>query len=305
MSVENCIGTSSRIGAPRAAILWGALGVLAFSLTLPATRLAVSELDPTLVGLGRALVAAGAAGVMLVATRQRLPLPRHWPRLAVTALGIIFGFPLFSAWALVRVPAAHGAVIVGLLPAATAAMAALRSGERPSPAFCLAALLGLGAILGFALAEGAGRPQPADGLILIAVLLGGLGYAEGGALARELGGWQVISWVLVLSAPLLLPVVLWRAEATGLSANLPVWVAFAYVSVVSTYIGFFAWYRAMALGGVARIGQLQLAQPVLTLLWSALLLGERVTAGMALAAAAVLAAVALTQRAPVARPRTP
>jgi drug/metabolite transporter (DMT)-like permease len=133
------------------------------------------------------------------------------------------------------------------------------------------------------------------------VLLGGLGYAEGGALARELGGWQVISWALVLSAPLLLPVVLWRVQQTGLAADLPVWLCLAYVSLVSMYTAFFAWYRALAQGGVARIGQIQLAQPVLTMLWSALLLGERVTWVMALAAAAVLGSVALTQRTRVVR----
>lgn len=285
-------------------MLWGALGVLGFSFTLPATRLAVSEIDGTVVGLGRALVAAVLAAVLLAATRQRLPAPHHWPRLAVTALGVVVGFPLFSAWALRELPAAHGAVIVGLLPAATAVMAVLRGGERPSPGFWLASLLGLVAVAVFAAAEGAGRPLPADGLILIAVLLGGLGYAEGGALARELGGWQVICWALVLSAPLLLPVVLWRLHETGLAADLPAWLCFAYVSLVSMFTAFFAWYRALAQGGVARIGQLQLAQPVLTMTWSALLLGERVTGAMALAAAAVLASVALTQRTRVAHARS-
>lgn len=297
---ENCIDTRSN-AARRAAFLWGALGVLGFSFTLPATRLAVSELDGTVVGLGRALVAAALAGLLLFATRQPLPSPRQWPRLALTALGVVVGFPLLSAWALRQVPAAHGAVIVGLMPAATAVMAVLRSGERPSPAFWLASLLGLVAVTVFAAVEGAGRPVPADGLILAAVLLGGLGYAEGGALARELGGWQVISWALVLLAPVLLPIVLWRVRETGLAADLPAWLCFAYVSLVSMFTAFFAWYRALAQGGVARIGQLQLAQPVLTMLWSALLLGETITWAMALAAGAVLGSVTLTQRTRVAR----
>lgn len=204
---EDCIHTNRRRWVVEPAFWWGALGVLGFSFTLPATRLAVSELDGTVVGLGRAVVAAGLAALVLLVTRQPLP-PRHlWGRLAVVALGVVFGFPLFSAWALEQVPAAHGAVIVGLLPAATAVMAALRGGERPSSGFWFASLCGLGAVLAFAAAQGAGRPQPADGLILIAVLLGALGYAEGGRLARELGGWQVISWALVLSAPVLMPVV--------------------------------------------------------------------------------------------------
>jgi len=213
----------------------------------------------------------------------------------------VVGFPLFSAWALGQLPSAHAAVFVGLLPAATAVAAALRAGERPSSGFWLASLLGLVAVLAFAAVSGAGRLQPADALVLLAVALGGVGYAEGGALARTLGGWQVICWVLVLSAPPLLPVVVWRVLATGLHAGLPAWLGLAYVSLVSMFAAFFAWYRALAQGGVAQIGQIQLAQPVLTMLWSALLLDERVSWPMALAAAAVLASVAPTQRARVAQ----
>jgi drug/metabolite transporter (DMT)-like permease len=294
--IQDCIDTKSVARRDRGAFLWGALGVLAFSFSLPATRLAVAELDGTMVGLGRALVAAAVAVIVLAATGQRLPPRRLWPRLALTAVGVVVGFPLFSAWALTLVPAAHAAVIAGLLPAATAVMAVLRSGERPRAAFWAATLLGLIAVLGFAATQGIGRPQLADALILIAVLLGGLGYAEGGALSRQLGAWQVISWVLVLSAPVLLPIVAWRVLQVGLSASPAAWLGFAYVALVSMYLGFFAWYYALALGGVARIGQLQLVQPVLTMLWSAMLLGERVTWEMALAAAGVLGSVALTQR---------
>jgi drug/metabolite transporter (DMT)-like permease len=296
---ENCINTKP---ASDSGLWWGAIAVVGFSLSLPATRLAVSELDGVVVGLGRALVAALPAALLLVAGRCPVPPRRLWARLSLTALGVVFGFPLLSACALTLVPAAHGAVIAGLLPAATAAMAAFRGGERPSLGFWLAALLGLGAVLVFALVQGTGRPQLADGLILLAVVLGGLGYAEGGALARELGGWRVICCVLVASTPFLLPIVAWRALQTGLDASPSSWAAFAYVSLVSMFLGFFAWYRALATGGIARIGQLQLAQPVLTMLWSVILLNERVTMGMALAAGAVLASVALTQRMSVLRP---
>src|SRR6516162_10287523 len=269
--------------APRAAPLllgagafWGIIGVAGFSFTLPATRLAVMELDGTLVGLGRAVIAA------------------------VVAAGVVVGFPLFSAWALQHVPAAHGAVIVGLTPAATAVMAVLRAGERPSTGFWIASLLGLVAVLIFAAVQGAGWPVPADGLILIAVLLGALGYAEGGQLARTLGGWQVISWALVLSAPVLAPIVALSAVRHGLSASPLAWVCVAYVSLISMYFAFFAWYRGLAIGGVARIGQVQLMQPVLTLAWSALLLGEHIGWSMIAASAAVLGCVALTQRTRVA-----
>jgi len=296
------------ITAPRAAPLllgagafWGIIGVAGFSFTLPATRLAVMELDGTLVGLGRAVIAAGVAALLLLAARQPIPPRALWGRIAVVAAGVVVGFPLFSAWALQHVPAAHGAVIVGLTPAATAVMAVLRAGERPSTGFWIASLLGLVAVLIFAAVQGAGWPVPADGLILIAVLLGALGYAEGGQLARTLGGWQVISWALVLSAPVLAPIVALSAVRHGLSASPLAWVCVAYVSLISMYFAFFAWYRGLAIGGVARIGQVQLMQPVLTLVWSALLLGEHIGWSMIAASAAVLGCVALTQRTRVAR----
>jgi len=276
--------------------------VLVFSFTLPATRLAVHDLDETVVGLGRAVVAALLAAAVLVARRERFPPAGQLWRLGVVALGVVIGFPLFTSLALAHVPASHGAVIVGLIPAATAAMAVLRAGERPSLPFWIAVLAGLVAVLVFAASQGAGRPQAGDLLILLAVGLGALGYAEGGALAREMGGWRVICWALVLSAPVLAPVVVWQAARTGLDAGLDAWLGFAYLSVFSMFLGFFAWYRGLARGGVARIGQLQLGQPVLTLLWSALILGERFGAITIAAALAVLSCAGITQRIRTAHP---
>jgi drug/metabolite transporter (DMT)-like permease len=277
------------------AIALGLLGVLGFSFTLPATRMAVEELDATFVGLGRAVVAAALAGALLVVLRERPPERRQLPRLALVALGVVVGFPLFTALALREVTAAEGAVIVGLTPAATAVMAVLRAGERPSRGFWLAAVCGLVAVLAFAASQGAGLPRGGDLLILAAVAAVAFGYAEGGALAREMGGWRVISWALVLSAPALLPVVAVSAAHGGLAADTDAWLGFAYVSVVSMFLAFFAWYAGLARGGVARIGQVQLSQPVLTLSWSALLLGESVGALTIAAALAVLASVAATQ----------
>jgi len=276
----------------------GGLGVLAFSFSLPATRLAEGGgLDLVVVGFGRAIVAGVLALGLLAMTRQKRPQGMDWLRIAVVAAGVVFGFPFFSALALEHLSAAHGAVIVGLLPAATAVAAVVRAGERPPLPFWLASGAGLVAVLAFAAFSGAGLPQPADLLVLVAVALCAFGYAEGGALARRLGGWQVICWALVMSLPVLVPLMavhFWRsgmpqASATG-------WGGFLYLSFVSMFLGFFAWYRGLARGGVARIGQVQLAQPVLTLLWSALLLGERVSGGMVLAAMAVLVCVLLTQR---------
>lgn len=278
-------------------MLWGSVGVLAFSFSLPATRLAVDDLDPTVVGLGRALVAAALAGALLAWRREPLPARADWPRLAIVAIGVVIGFPILTSLALRDVPSAHASVIVGLLPAATAVMAVARAGERPSPAFWAAAGAGLVAVLIFAATQGAGGVSTADVYTLIAVPLCALGYAEGGALARRYGGWQVICWALVLAAPALIPIVALAAADAGLHADAESWLGFAYVAAISMFLAFFAWYRGLALGGVARIGQIQLAQPVITLVWAAALLGEEVTAGTVAAALAVLACVGATQRA--------
>jgi drug/metabolite transporter (DMT)-like permease len=260
-------------------LLLGALAVTAFSLSLPATRVAVPELGATTVGLGRAVVAAALAGVLLAVRRDRLPERRYWLRLALVAGGVVVGNPLLSALALRDMPSAHGAVLVGLLPGATAVAAVLRARERPSMAFWVASAAGLVCVLAFATAQGAGRITTGDGLVLLAVVAGALGYAEGGALARELGSWRVICWALVLSVPVLLPVVALSMDAQVLEASPRAWLGFGYVSLVSMFLGFLAWYRALALGGVARLSQLQLLQPLLTLLWSAMLLGEDVNRG--------------------------
>jgi len=279
----------------RAGYLWGFLGVLAFSFTLPATRAAVPELGGTIVGLGRAIVAAALAALLLIALREKPPDRRYWRSLVVVALGVVVGFPLLTAVALQSLPAAHGAVVVGLLPALTAVMAVLRGGEHPPPAFWLACGAGVIAVLIFAVVQGAGQPHPADLLLLGAVAAAALGYAEGGRLARELGGWRVICWALLISAPVLIVPVGIAVAQHGLAASPKAWFGFAYVSVVSMFLGFFAWYRGLALGGIARVGQIQLVQPVLTLLWAALFLGEAIDLPTALAGLLVIASVALTR----------
>jgi drug/metabolite transporter (DMT)-like permease len=263
---------------------------------------AVAYLDPSVVGLGRALVAAALAAGLLVVTRQRLPTRPEVGSLALVAAGVILGFPFLSAWALRQVPAAHGAIVIGLLPLATALAAAVRVGERPSWQFWLASLVGSAAVIGFALISGAGGLHAADLALLGAVAAGALGYAEGGRLARTLGGWQVISWALVLAAPLVsIPVgfAIWRHGAV---APPSAWLGFGYVAVVSQLLAFFAWYRGLALGGVARVSQIQLLQPLLTLAASALLLHEQVTLATLLVALVVVLAVAAGRKAAVARP---
>jgi drug/metabolite transporter (DMT)-like permease len=289
-------------GLGSSAAVWGGLGVLGFSFSLPATRLAVADLNPTVVGLGRALVAAVLAALLLTVRREPLPARADLPRLALTGIGVVIGFPILSSMALRELSSAHASVIVGLLPAATAAFAVVRGGERPGRGFWVAAGAGLVAVLAFAATQGAAGLATADLYVLGAVALCALGYAEGGTLSRRYGGWQVICWALVLTAPALVPVVAIAVARTGLSAGTDAWLGFAYVSLVSMFLAFFAWYRGLAHGGIARIGQIQLAQPVLTLVWAALLLGEEVNAATIGAALAVLACVGATQRARVSRP---
>jgi drug/metabolite transporter (DMT)-like permease len=280
----------------------GALGILGFSFSLPATRLAVADLDPWLVAFGRATVAALLAVAYLRATRAPRPTRGQARSLAIVALGVIVGFPLFTSLALRAETAAHGAVVITILPAATAAAAVVRAGERPSRRFWLAGGAGLVTVLLFVAAT-TGReltssgPQAADLSLLAAVALCAVGYAEGGALSRTLGAAPTICWALVLSAPVTAAVAITAAATTGLHAGPSAWLGFAYVSVVSMFLAFFAWYAGLARGGVARVGQVQLAQPVLTLAWSALLLGERVTPLTLVTALAVLGSVAATQRA--------
>jgi drug/metabolite transporter (DMT)-like permease len=274
----------------------GFLGVLAFSFTLPATRVAVGDLDPTFVGIGREALAAAPAALVLLLLREPRPSGSQMRRLGLVALGVVFGFPLFTALALRELTSAHSAVIVGLLPAATAVAAVVRAGERPTRGFWLASLAGLVAVLAFAASQGAGLLSGADLLILAAVALGAIGYAEGGVLAREMGGWRVICWALVLSAPITVPVGLVAAAGSGLHASGDAWLGFAYVTIVSAFLGFFAWYAGLARGGVAKIGQIQLIQPLLTLAWSVTLLDENVNSITLFAAVLVVLCVVATQR---------
>ena len=282
-------------------VLLGFLGVLAFSFTLPATRVAVEQLDPTFVGIGREAVAAVLAGLILMFSKAPLPSRQQLLRIGIVASGVVFGWPPFTAIALQDLTSAHSAVIVGLLPAATAVAAVLRAGEHPSRGFWLASLAGLLAVLAFAASQGAGLLSTGDLLILVAVALGAIGYAEGGALARELGGWRVICWAVFLSAPLTVPIGLIAALGSDLHADGDAWLGFAYVAAVSALLGFFPWYAGLARGGVAKIGQVQLVQPLLTLAWSAALLGEHVGPETLVASAAVLASVVATQRTRVGR----
>jgi drug/metabolite transporter (DMT)-like permease len=276
--------------------VYGFLGVLIFSLTLPATRIAVSGFDPVFVGLGRAIVAAGLSLILLVMTRQTIPPLRFLPKFCIVIIGVVIGFPLLSAIAMRDAPASHGAVITGLLPLSTALCGVWRAGERPSLPFWIFAGLGSVLVISFALLSGSGSIRLADLALLGAVGAAGLGYAEGAVLSRTFGSWQVICWSLVLSTPVLLPIVLQHAPSNFSSVSFGAVLGFLYVSIFSMFLGFFAWYRGLSLGGVARIGQVQLVQPFLTILASAIFIGEHLSITTLCFAVAVIVCVALGKR---------
>lgn len=279
------------------AVFMGCLGVLCFSFTFPATDVAIPVFGGATVGLGRAVIAAILAAILLGVKREPLPPRRTWLGLALVACGVVIGFPLFSALALEGTPVAHSAIVNALLPTATAIGAVLRVGERPRPLFWLSALAGMLAVLLFAIVQGGGHMQPGDGWMLAAVAIGAVGYTEGGRLSREMGGWRVICWALVFAAPLLVLPVGWSLYQHGIQhSTLLSWLGLAYVSIFSMFLGFFAWYRGLALGGIARIGQIQLIQPLLTVAWAALLLGEHLTLLTGISALLVVGCVVVGQR---------
>lgn len=274
----------------------GFLGIAGFSATLPATRLAVAHLDPTLVGLGRSVVAGVLALLLLLFLRPPRPSTRQFKSILIVSGGVIVGFPLLSAWAMQRLPASHGAIVVAVLPMFTAVAGALRGRERPSAGFWLASIAGAFTVVVYATLSNSAGLRLADAALVAAALVGALGYAEGGRLAKEIGGWQVICWALVTTAPLLLLPVAMAVHRHGLHAPLSAWLGFAYVSVISQFLAFFLWYQGLAVGGVIRVSQVQLLQPFLTMAIAALVLNEAVTPLTAAFAAIVVAIVAVGRR---------
>lgn len=286
--------------------LWlGLLGVTIFALTLPMTRLAVGtpeapQMSGVFIALGRAAVAAGLSGLFLLATRAPWPRRADWWPLAITAAGVVFGFPLFTSVAMRHVEAVHASVIVGVLPLATAAVGALLHRQRPSAGFWLCAAVGSALVVGFALLRSGGAGwalHPADALLLAAMACAAVGYGYGARLSQRMRAEHVICWALVISLPITLPAS-WLARPVG-AVQASAWWGFAYVAVFSMWLGFFAWYRGLALGGTVRVSQVQLVQPFLGMLFAVPLLGERldtVTVGFALA---VIATVFVGKKMPV------
>ncbi|MDC9809341.1 DMT family transporter [Rhizobium binxianense] len=274
----------------------GFIGVVIFSGSLPATRVAVMQFDPVFLTVARAAIAGILALGLLIIFREKRPSGRDLLSLAVVALGVVVGFPLLTALALQHVTSAHSIVFVGLLPLATAIFGVVRGGERPKPAFWLFSILGSALVAGFALTQGLTASPVGDLLMLAAIIVCGLGYAEGGRLSRTLGGWQVISWALVLSLPVMVAVALLHRPATFSGIEMPALLGLAYVSLFSMLIGFIFWYRGLSQGGIAAVGQLQLLQPFFGLALAATLLHEPVTWAMLAVTVAVILCVAGARR---------
>ncbi|MFE9683259.1 DMT family transporter [Streptomyces sp. NPDC006285] len=282
---------------PRGGTLLAALGVVAFSLTFPATAWGLEGFGPWSLVAVRSVLAAVVAGGCLLALRVPPPGRRHWTGLAVVAAGVVLGFPMLTTLALETSTTAHAAVVVGLLPLTTALFSALRVGTRPSRTFWVAACAGAAVVIAFTVQQSGGALSSADAYLFGALLVCAAGYTEGGRLARVMPGWQVIGWALVLCLPLTVPVaaVALSYEPVELTAHSV--TGLLWVAVGSQFAGLVVWYRGMAAIGIPKASQLQLAQPLLTLVWSVLLLGERLTVAAPLTAAAVLVCIAVTQRA--------
>ncbi|TGQ54183.1 DMT family transporter [Mesorhizobium sp. M1C.F.Ca.ET.193.01.1.1] len=269
----------------------GFVGVLIFSGSLPATHVAVMDFDPTFLTSARAAIAGLLGIVMLVLFREKRPERGDLASLVVVALGVVVGFPLLTALALKHVTTAHSIIFVGLLPLATAIFGVLRGGDRPRPAFWLFSCVGSALVAGFALTQGVTASPVGDGLMLAAIIVCGLGYAEGAALSRRLGGWQVICWALAISLPVMLVLSIVFLPPSFASVGTGAWIGLAYVSLFSMLIGFVFWYRGLAQGGIAAVGQLQLLQPFFGLALAATLLHEQVRPLMVVVTLGVVACV--------------
>ncbi|ESX62190.1 transporter [Mesorhizobium sp. LSHC422A00] len=269
----------------------GFIGVLIFSGSLPATRVAVAEFDPTFLTSARAAIAGLLGLAMLVLFQQKRPARSDFLSLVIVALGVVVGFPLLTALALKHVTSGHSIIFVGLLPLATAIFGVLRGGERPRPAFWLFSCIGSALVAGFALMQGVTASPVGDGLMLAAIIVCGLGYAEGAALSRRLGGWQVICWALAISLPIMLVLTFATLPSSFAGVGSGAWMGLAYVSLFSMLIGFVFWYRGLAQGGIAAVGQLQLLQPFFGLALAASLLHEQVSPLMIVVTLGVVACV--------------
>ncbi|OTG92350.1 DMT family transporter [Acinetobacter sp. ANC 3832] len=275
----------------------GLIGVIIFAGSMPATRIAVTGFNPEFLTGIRAVIAGVLGLICLIALHQTKPNKPQTHSLIIVAVGVVIGFPLFTALALQTISSARALVFVGLLPLSTAIFSVLRTGERPNLKFWFFAILGSSFVIGFMLLHGQDQILAIGDLYMLAsIILCGLGYAEGGKLSRELGGWQVICWALVIALPFMILFSLYSLPENFDQVTSSSFMGLLYVSTFSMLIGFFFWYKGLALGGIAKVGQIQLVQPFIGLILSAFLLGEHVSLSMILVSCAVVLCVALAKK---------
>lgn len=272
-------------------MLIGFIGVAIFSLTLPFTRIAVQEMNPFHISFGRGVIACLCGLILLIATKSSLPTKTQFKKIFITAFGVVYGFPIFTSLAMKTLPSAHRGIVLGILPLAMSVIGAIRFHERPSKAFWITAICGTLLVLVYSLIDGAGGLAFGDFWLLLAIITAAIGYSEGGKLAEEMGAIKVISWAMAITLPINIPAAYLVANISLLSIPLDVLASFLYIGLFSAFIGFFFWYRGIALGGVARVRQVQLLQPFLTLIGAYCLLGEPITLLNIIFAIAVLAVV--------------
>lgn len=280
-------------------MLLGITGVSAFGLTLPATRMVVPYLDPMFIGLGRAVLAAVVAAILLLWFRQTIPNRNQVVQLFIVALGVVVGFPVFSSLAMQYVPASHGGVVLGVLPLATAFVGVLISNERPSLSFWVVGIIGGSLVILYSFLQGSGGVHMADIALLGAIFSAAIGYAVGAKLSKDLGGWQVICWALVIAFPFILMPTIYFAPDSLSDVSVTGYASFLYLALVSQLFAFFVWYKGLALGGIARVSQAQLFQPFITLFASALFLGEFIDIETMVFVFLVVSSVWLGKRMPI------
>lgn len=296
MSVSDTASHTSSAANARAGYINGFIGVLIFSGSLPATRLAIHDFSPVYLTVMRAAISGLLALAAVLLFKAKRPAKDQFIPLLIVAAGVVIGYPLLSAMALQHITSAHALVFLAILPLITAIFGVLRGGDNPRPAFWIFSVAGSLLVIGFALAQGLKASPVGDILMLSAVILCGLGYAEGAKLSKTLGGWQVISWALIVSSVIMVPASVLLAPASFTAVTIPAWAGLMYVSIFSMLIGFVFWYRGLALGGIAAVGQLQLLQPFFGLALAAKLLHEDVSTDMLMVTVGVILCVAGSRR---------
>ena len=282
-------------------MLFGLLGVIAFGLTLPMTKLITPYFDPIFIGLGRSVLASIVAILILIKFTNSIPNKKQFIQLFFIALGVVIGFPIFTSIAMQSVPASHGAIVVGILPLATAVAGVIITKEKPSFSFWIMSIIGTILVISYTLMQGGGSLHKADLSLFIAIISVSIGYAIGGKLSKELGGWQVICWALVISLPFIIIPVINYAPNNLVNLPISVYLSFLYLALISQLFGFFVWYKGLAMGGIARVSQIQLLQTFITIGASVILLNEEINLQMIIFSILVVGTVWIGKKMPIKR----